>query len=197
MSDFGSRIGADLGRRRPWSVTGPGGGDHGEGSVGTEAAGQVLIRAGVPGKPNLKVDHGKPYPNTTTDVAKLLAERGLTVTYDDERDQRSYVSFYAAESGFRYLSLRVRYWAGSGNFFSDLIKELIGKEKPEDTILHLEFRVIPRKGSQKMFKTSGMADDVLRAMDKFERGVPGASGEGPQTGRPRHGRPSPAVARRR
>ena len=45
----------------------------------TELAGQVLIRAGVPGKPDLKVDHGKPYPNTTTDMAKLLAERGLTI----------------------------------------------------------------------------------------------------------------------
>ena len=48
----------------------------------TEPAGQVLIRAGVPGKPDLTVEHGKPYPNTTTDVAKLLAERGFTVTYD-------------------------------------------------------------------------------------------------------------------
>jgi hypothetical protein len=40
---------------------------------------EVLIRAGLPGEPSLKVDHGRPYPNTTTDMAKLIAERGLTV----------------------------------------------------------------------------------------------------------------------
>lgn len=58
-----------------------------EPGVVAEPAGRVLIRAGVPGKPDLNVDQGKPYPNTTTDVAKLLAERGLIVTYEDERDQ--------------------------------------------------------------------------------------------------------------
>jgi hypothetical protein len=51
-------------------------------------AGQVLICAGVPGKPELTVEHGKPYPNTTTDVAKLLAEQGFYVAFEDERDQR-------------------------------------------------------------------------------------------------------------
>jgi hypothetical protein len=138
----------------------------------TEPAGQVLIRAGVPGKPDLKVDHGKPYPNTTTDVAKLLAERGLTVTYEDERDQRSYVSFYAAEIWIPILEFASSIRGGiSGNFFSDVIKELIGKEKPEDTIMHVELRVIPRKGPEKVFRASGKADDVLRAMDNFERDV--------------------------
>ena len=136
----------------------------------TEPAGQVLIRAGVPGKPDLTVAHGKPYPNTTTDVAKLLAERGLTVTYEDEKDQRSYVSFYAAELWIPILQVVSSIFAGiSGNFLSDIIKELIGKEKPADTILHVDYSIVPRKGPEKTFRASGKTDDVLKAMDKFER----------------------------
>lgn len=143
-----------------------------EPDVVAEPAGRVLIRAGVPGKPDLNVEQGKPYPNTTTDVAKLLAERGLIVTYEDERDQRSYVSFYAADIWIPILEFASSILGGiSGNFFSDLIKELLDKEKPEDTIMHVELRVIPRKGPEKVFRASGKANDVLRAMDNFERDV--------------------------
>jgi hypothetical protein len=138
----------------------------------TEPASQVLIRAGVPGKPDLKVAHGKPYPNTTTDVAKLLAERGLTVTYEDEKDQRSYVSFYAAEIWIPILQVASSILAGaSGNLLSEVIKQLLGlgKEKSTDTILHVDYSIVPRKGPKKTFKASGKADDVLKAMDKFEQ----------------------------
>lgn len=76
--------------------------------LASEHAGQVLIRAGVPGKPDLKVDHGKPYPNTTTDMAKLIAERGLTVAFEDGRDERCYVSFYAAELWIPILQVHRR-----------------------------------------------------------------------------------------
>jgi hypothetical protein len=109
---------------------------------------------------------------TTTDVAKLLAERGFTVTYEDEKDQRSYVSFYAAEIWIPILEFASSILGGiSGNFFSDAIKELIDKKEPADTIMHVELRVIPRKGPEKVFRASGKADDVLRAMDNFERDV--------------------------
>jgi hypothetical protein len=96
---------------------------HAEPGAVTESVGEVLIRAGVPGKPDLKADHGKPYPNTTTDVAKLLTERGFTVTYEDERGQRSYVSFCAVEIWIPMLEFASSILGGiSGNFFSDLIK---------------------------------------------------------------------------
>ena len=101
----------------------------------TEPASQVLIRAGVPGKPDLKVEHGKPYPNATTDVAKLLAERGLTVTYEDEKDQRSYVSFYAAEIWIPILQVASSILAGaSGNLLSEVIKQLLGLGKESQRI---------------------------------------------------------------
>lgn len=136
----------------------------------TEPAGQVFIRAGVPGKPGLAVAHGKPYPNTTTDVAKLVAERGLTVTFEDEKDQRSYVSLYAAELWIPILEVASSIFAGiSGNFLTDIIRELLGTDKPENTILHVDYSVVPRKGPKRTFRASGKADDVLKAIDKFER----------------------------
>jgi hypothetical protein len=80
------------------------------------------------------------------------------------RDQRSCVSFYAAEIWVPILEFAISILGGiSGNFFSDIIKELIGKEKPEDTILHVELRVVPRKGPEKMFKAGGKADGGLPA----------------------------------
>jgi hypothetical protein len=148
--------------------------DDGHTAPGPEASaqqpGQVLIRAGIPGKPGLTVANGKPYPNTTTDVAKLLAERGLTVTYEDDKDQRCYVSFYAAEIWIPILQVASSIFAGaSGSLLSEIIKQLLGKEKPADTILHVDYSIVPRKGPKKTFKASGKADDVLKAMDKFER----------------------------
>lgn len=120
----------------------------------SEHAGQVLIRAGVPGKPDLKVDHGKPYLNTTTDMAKLIAERGLIVAFEDERDERSYVAFYAAELWIPILQVTSAALAGAGgNLLSSLILELIGSgEEPEDevpdTILHVEYTVTDSKGKR-------------------------------------------------
>ena len=138
----------------------------------TEPVGQVLIRAGVPGKPGLTVERGKPYPSTTTDVAKLIAERGLEVTYEDEKDHRSYDSFYAAELWIPVLEVASSVLAGiSGNFFSDIIRDLIGTNRPAETILHVEYSVIPRRGTKRTFQGSGKADDVLKAIDKFEREV--------------------------
>lgn len=135
----------------------------------TEPGSEVLIRAGVPGKPGVTVAHGKPYPSTTTDVAKLLAERGLSVTYEDEKDQRSYISLYAAELWIPILQVAGSILAGaSGNLLSDVIKQLLGKDKPA-TILHVDYTIVPRKGPKRTFKASGKADDVLRAIDKFEQ----------------------------
>lgn len=138
----------------------------------TEPVGQVLIRAGLPGKPELTVAHGKPYPNTTTDVAKLLAERGLTVTYEDEKGQRSYVSFYAAELWIPIIQVASSIFAGiAGNFLSDIIRELIGADRPDDTLLHVEYSVVPRSGGKRTFRANGKADDVLKAIDTFEQEV--------------------------
>jgi hypothetical protein len=141
------------------------------GNPGTE----VLIRAGVPGKPTLKVDYGRPYPNTTTDMAKLIAERGFTVAFEDERDQRSYVSFYAAELWVPILQVTSTVLAAAGaNLLSALILDLIGStertdDKVKDTILHVEYTVVDSKGNARNFKGSGAAPDVLDAIDAFER----------------------------
>ena len=136
------------------------------------AGGQVLICAGVPGKPELAVERGKPYPNTTTDVAKLLAEHGFNVEFEDERNQRSYVSFYAAEIWLPILDFGIQIIAGGlGNLLGDLLHALLGSDSSEKTILHVEFRVKSRKGNKKVFKASGKADDVLKAIETFEREV--------------------------
>jgi hypothetical protein len=134
--------------------------------------GQVLICAGVPGKPELTVEHGKPYPSTTTDVAKLLAEQGFDVAFEDERDQRSYTSFYAAEVWLPVLQFGEQVLNnGLGTVLGALLLGLVGDKKPKNTILHVEFRVERHKGSKNTFKASGKADDVLKAMETFEQKI--------------------------
>jgi hypothetical protein len=134
--------------------------------------GHVFICAGVPGKPELTVKRGKPYPSTTTDVAKLLAEQGFDVAFEDERDQRCYTSFYAAEIWLPILQFGEEILSnGLGGLLGVLLIGLVGERKPKNTILHVEFRVVRRKGGKKTLKASGKADDVLKAMETFEREI--------------------------
>jgi hypothetical protein len=93
---------ADLGHRCFLSILARilcGGGDHVEESIiaaaglleiscrcfGAVGAGQLEHEwPGLPRGP--KLEHGKPCPSTTTDLAKIFAELGFSVSFEDERE---------------------------------------------------------------------------------------------------------------
>jgi hypothetical protein len=104
---------------------------------------QILICAGVPGKPGLTVEGGRPYPDTAIDMAKAIRELGLTVSFEDDREDRKYVEYKAADVWLPILQVTVDVLTGiSGGLFTMLIVNLLGLDKAEESILHVEYRLV-------------------------------------------------------
>jgi hypothetical protein len=131
---------------------------------------QVLICAGVPGMPNLVVGDGSPYPATAIDLAKLLRERGLAVSFADEADQRKYVQHNAADVWVPILEVARDLLIGiSGGLFTQLIVDWLGSDEAKKSVLHVEYRITDSDGNVKQFKAEGPGNEVLEAIDSFER----------------------------
>jgi hypothetical protein len=87
-------------------------------------------------------------------------------------DQRSYTSFYAAEVWLPILQFGEQVLInGLGTVLGALLLGLVSDERPKNTILHVEFRVVSQKGNKNTFKASGKVDDVLKAMETFEQEI--------------------------
>jgi len=72
--------------------------------------------------------------------------------------------------GFQFFSFGEQVLSnGLGGLVGALLIGLLGKKKPKNTILHVEFRIVRAKGDRKIFKASGRVDDVLKAIETFER----------------------------
>jgi hypothetical protein len=59
-------------------------------------------------------------------------------------------------------------FVSSGGLFTELILDLIGMARAQDTVLHVEFRVLDRDGTVHEFKANGNGGDVLGALRAFE-----------------------------
>lgn len=135
---------------------------------------EILICAGIPDKPGLVVEGGRPYPETAIDVAKVIRERGLTVSFEDERDHRKYVEHKAADVFLPILQVVVGVLEGiSGGLFTMIIADLLGPEEAKESFLHVEYRIADSDGNMEEFKAAGPGEQVLEALDSFERRVRG------------------------
>jgi hypothetical protein len=140
----------------------------------THSESQVLICAGIPGKPGLTVEGGKPYPETAVDLAKVIREHGLTVSFEDERQERKYVEHKAADVFLPIIQVAIDILTGiSSGFFTMFIADLLGLDKAEKSILHVEYRIADRRGNVEEFKANGPGKEVMEALDKFEQRLRG------------------------
>jgi len=115
------------------------------------------------------------YPTSSIDIAKLARASGLTVQFDHEADHRRYQILEAAEFWLPVLQVGAGVLIGIGtNWLSDLIKDWLGSEA-EESILHVDYRIVEADGTEKSVQLDGKGEDVLRAIDKFEnRYLPGS-----------------------
>src|SRR5262245_29205041 len=125
--------------------------------------------------PNLSVENGRPYPATAIDLAKLIRERGLTASFEDEADQRRYVQHNAADIWVPILEVTRDLLIGiSGGLFTQLIVDWLGSDEAKKSILHVEYRIDDSDGNVKQFKAEGPGNEVLEALDSFERQISGS-----------------------
>ncbi|MFF3578645.1 hypothetical protein [Streptomyces mirabilis] len=134
----------------------------------------VLIRRGVSGLPSVPRG-GTPgtYPYEAIKVAKLLRANGHTVSFEDEKPNREYVTHDAAEFWLPILA----FGAGiTSNVLSGVLVELIKSYLPsrsgndqqpgvEQPMLHLE--VV--RGDERIV-LDGSVQDVLTAAEQLRHG---------------------------
>ncbi|MCI0383650.1 hypothetical protein [Streptomyces sp. CNQ085] len=135
---------------------------------------EVLIKRGVSGLPSVPRS-GTPgaYPYEAIKVAKLLRAEGLTVSFEDEKLDREYVTHDAGEFWLPILA----FGAGiTSNVLSGVLVELIKSYLPsrsgsdqqpdvEQPLLHLE--VI--RGDERIV-LDGSVQDVLTAAEQLRSG---------------------------
>lgn len=144
----------------------------------------ILLCRGIPGMPGLTVPSGKyPYPDTVTDIAKLIRERGFEAFYEDPREDRAIIAHKAADIWVPVMQVTSSLLLSvSSGLFTALILDLLGIAKGQNSVLHVETRVLDEDGSVREFKADGTGGDVLRALDAFEGEFRNESGLGdPQT----------------
>lgn len=136
----------------------------------TEMCG-VQIQAGLPGLPHFEVDNGKfPYPDTTVDIAKVLHERDIPVTFEHDREKRQYASLNAADIWLPIVQVTYELLlAVDAHLFASVIIDALGLDRAKRSQLHVEYRATDRKGKEQILKIDGSGKDVLEAIDKFER----------------------------
>lgn len=131
----------------------------------------VRIVAGTPGV-SAAAGEGEigRYPSSTTDIAKLLRERGLLVDFEHGRDKREYLSLHAADVWIPIieLTLETLLAVGSG-LIGDVIGDWLKSGDATSSTLHVTYRVVDSDGVAQEYSAVGAADDVLRAIDRFER----------------------------
>lgn len=165
----------------------------------TQPPPDVTVLPGVPNMDGLTVDDGVvPFPDTTTDVVKLLRQRGISVEYSVPRDQRTYVGHKAFELWLPILEFTRDLLIGiEGGLLVELLMSYVqpaaDSSTPEDleqsdeevgeprdtapAILHVEWHVAKPDGERETFVANGSMPDVLDALARFEQHV--RNDEGP------------------
>jgi hypothetical protein len=132
---------------------------------------EVQIRAGVPGTGMYRLDSGRyTYPATTSDIAKLLKLNGFAVTYDHERDERIQVSHNAADAWLPVLAFAQSVLANiPANILATIIMQYFGEIGHKEKNLHVKFVVTLPDGSERNFEAHGPAQEVVEAINAFQR----------------------------
>ncbi|WP_143036162.1 hypothetical protein [Lentzea fradiae] len=131
----------------------------------------VVIRAGIPASHQGR-GQGEPiYPDSVTDVAKLLRQEGVEVSYEHDRDQRKILSLNSAEVWIPVLAFVTDVGVNvPANIVATMIVNYFGgRSRAEKSVLHVEFEESTPDGSQRKFNASGPGALVLEAIDKFGR----------------------------
>lgn len=138
--------------------------------TGSQAVGKVTV---VPGIPGTGVDHLETgeyaYPGTTTDIVKLLKERGFEVEYAVPRSERVDVEHNAADIWVPILQfLQVTEATAVGTIVAQMILDLFGRDFVKHSVLHVKFSRQKPDGEMQEFEADGAGPDVIEAMRQFD-----------------------------
>lgn len=131
---------------------------------------QVRIVGGMPNLNTKPSELGKGvYAPYASDFYKLFRERGVEVAFEHSKADREYLSLHAAEWWIPILEITESLLiATGGTLISETVREWLElrRQRPEDSVLHVEFRVLDGDTSRE-FKANGNGADVLEAIDRF------------------------------
>lgn len=125
----------------------------------------VVVLPGVPGK-DVEVEGGElPYPTSTTDMIKVLRERGLKIDYHAPDAKRVEVSYKAVD----WQSPIMVFTEGTvASLIANAIWELIGAARAKNSPLHLKVGKAKKgRTTVEWFEAHGPAGKVLEAMRHF------------------------------
>ncbi len=133
--------------------------------------GTVEVRSGIPNVGTEKLDDGTfAYPRGTSDIVKILRERGFQVEYDRPKSERVVVSHNAAEVWLPILAFASNVLANiPANIISSVIMDYLAPLGLDRSKLHVEFKVKNADGSEATFKADGSGPDVVRSIDAFQQ----------------------------
>lgn len=137
----------------------------------TETSPVVRILAGVPGAESADGGAGVGrYPSSTTDVSKLLRERGMSVEFEHDRAQREYTSLHSSDVWLPILEIssQVLLSIGTG-LLTNVVQDWLGKPAAEAATIHVIYRVVDSDGIAHEFSAVGPGREVMPALDVFER----------------------------
>ncbi len=131
---------------------------------------EIRILRGIPGMAELEVNAQRSiYPDTAIDLAKVIRQDGYAVVFEDPEDRRMFVSHKAADIWLPIIQVSSDLLVGiSGGLFTALILDLLGKKDTEESILHVEYEVVDKKGNRRRLRSDGPGPDVIKAIAQFE-----------------------------
>jgi hypothetical protein len=123
----------------------------------------------APGIPGQDIDLGseeQPYPEDTTDVIKMLREKGLRVSYLDSESRRALVAHKAADYWAPIIAFTASALAnGAGTILAQVLMSRIGLARLETTRLRVKVgRRSDQDGTIEWFEADGPAAEVIEAM---------------------------------
>lgn len=134
-----------------------------------DKARSVRVQPGVPGiMVRLESGNGA-YPDSTTDIVKLLREVSFEVSYEEPSECRSLVAHNAADFWMPILIFTDELtWSVIGGVLANALTSLLGTARASRAQLHLKIGRESRDGETSYFEGSGPASQVLKALEKFE-----------------------------
>lgn len=132
-----------------------------------DAKPDVTVQPGLPGRADPEGVDGGVYPNTTTDIVKLLREQDLRVEYVQTRDQRSTLTLKAAEWWIPILVFAYQVDISlCGTLLANAVAELFPDREPKP-ILHVKCGRETADQQIDWFEADGPSDKVIEALREW------------------------------